>query len=106
MAPLTRLFGALLLLVAISTVAAELPRRVVSIEGVTEYRLENGLKVVTIPDPGADTIGVHIVYLVGFKNRVATVFHWAVSFLGNSRAQRSGVLQQAEVRPLERGQGG
>ncbi len=44
-------------------------------------------------------LGVHIVYLVGFKNRVSTVFHWAVSFLGNSRAQRSGVLQQAEVRP-------
>jgi len=44
-------------------------------------------------------LGVHIVYLVGFKNRVATVFHWAVSFLGNSRAQRSGVLQQALVHP-------
>jgi NADH dehydrogenase len=44
-------------------------------------------------------LGVHIVYLVGFKNRISTVFHWAVSFLGNSRAQRSGVLQQAEVHP-------
>jgi NADH:ubiquinone reductase (H+-translocating) len=44
-------------------------------------------------------LGVHIVYLVGFKNRISTVFHWAVSFLGNSRIQRSGVLQQAEVRP-------
>jgi NADH dehydrogenase len=43
-------------------------------------------------------LGVHIVYLVGFKNRIATVFHWAVSFLGNSRAQRAGVLQQAVVR--------
>jgi NADH dehydrogenase len=44
-------------------------------------------------------LGVHIVYLVGFKNRVATVFHWAVSFLGNARTQRSGVLQQALVHP-------
>ena len=44
-------------------------------------------------------LGVHIVYLVGFKNRLSTVFHWAVSFLGDSRAQRSGVLQQAEVHP-------
>ena len=44
-------------------------------------------------------LGVHIVYLVGFKNRISTVFHWTVSFLGNSRAQRSGVLQQAEVHP-------
>jgi NADH dehydrogenase len=44
-------------------------------------------------------LGVHIVYLIGFKNRVSTIFHWTVSFLGDSRAQRSGVLQQAEVRP-------
>ena len=49
-------------------------------------------------------LGVHIFYLVGFKNRASTIFHWAVSFIGNSRAQRSGVLQQAEVhQPLEPG---
>jgi NADH dehydrogenase len=42
-------------------------------------------------------LGVHIVYLVGFKNRVTTIFHWAISFIGDSRAQRSGVLQQAIV---------
>ncbi|HTZ42672.1 MAG TPA: NAD(P)/FAD-dependent oxidoreductase [Jatrophihabitans sp.] len=40
-------------------------------------------------------LGVHIFYLVGFKNRVSTVFHWAVSFVGNARAQRTGVQQQA-----------
>jgi NADH dehydrogenase len=32
---------------------------------------------------------VHIMYLVGFKNRVTTVFHWAVSFLGRGRAERA-----------------
>jgi NADH dehydrogenase len=32
---------------------------------------------------------VHIMYLVGFKNRVTTVLHWAVSFLGRGRAQRA-----------------
>ena len=72
MARLTRIAGALLLLVAasaaFSSVAAELPTRVVSIEGVTEYRLDNGLKVVTLPDPGADSITVHIVYLVGSRH--------------------------------------
>jgi zinc protease len=51
-----------------AALAAELPQRVVSIEGVTEYRLPNGLKVLTIPDPGADTITVHIVYLVGSRH--------------------------------------
>lgn len=44
-------------------------------------------------------LGVHIMYLIGFKNRASTLFHWAVSFLGDARSQRSGVLQQAEVRP-------
>ena len=46
-------------------------------------------------------LGVHIVYLIGFKNRVSTVFHWAISFVGDARAQRSGVLQQAQVRPVQ-----
>jgi NADH dehydrogenase len=32
---------------------------------------------------------VHIMYLVGFKNRVTTVLHWAVSFVGRGRAQRA-----------------
>jgi len=59
--------GTFLLALALAAAAAELPSRVTSIEGVTEYRLANGLKVLTIPDPGADTITVHIVYLVGSR---------------------------------------
>src|SRR5438128_11933140 len=69
LAPMKRLaLGTLLLLWTFIALAAELPRRVVSIEGVTEYRLPNGLKVLTIPEPGADTITVHIVYLVGSRH--------------------------------------
>jgi len=44
------------------------PAALVSIEGVSEYRLPNGLKVLTIPDPSVDTITVHIVYLVGSRH--------------------------------------
>jgi NADH:ubiquinone reductase (H+-translocating) len=33
---------------------------------------------------------VHLFYLVGFKNRVTTVFHWLVSFIGSSRSERTG----------------
>lgn len=40
-------------------------------------------------------LAIHIFYLVGFKNRVTTLGHWAVSFLGNGRSQRTGVQQQA-----------
>jgi NADH dehydrogenase len=31
---------------------------------------------------------VHLMFLTGFKNRVATVFHWTISFVGGGRAQR------------------
>jgi zinc protease len=66
---LTRFAAAALLFVAaLAAAAAGLPQRVVSIEGVTEHRLANGLKVLTVPDPGADTVTVHIVYLVGSRH--------------------------------------
>jgi NADH dehydrogenase len=39
-------------------------------------------------------LAVHVMYLVGFKNRVTTVLHWAVSFLGRGRAQRTTTHQQ------------
>jgi len=44
------------------------PQKASSIEGVTEYRLANGLRVLTVPDPGSDTTTVHIAYLVGSRH--------------------------------------
>jgi zinc protease len=64
----TRLIGLLLLIVTFAALAAETPRKVISIEGVTEYRLANGLRILTIPDPGASTVGVHITYFVGSRH--------------------------------------
>ena len=50
-------------------------------------------------------LGVHVFYLVGFKNRVTTVLHWAVSFIGRGRSQRTTTHQQlvarAAIRKLE-----
>jgi NADH dehydrogenase len=37
---------------------------------------------------------VHLMYIVGFKSRVTTVLHWAVSFLGRGRSQRVATQQQ------------
>jgi NADH dehydrogenase len=37
---------------------------------------------------------IHVFYLIGFKNRVTTVLHWAVSFIGRGRAQRTTTNQQ------------
>src|SRR5688572_12972761 len=39
--------------------------RVTSVEGITEYRLANGLKVLLFPDPTKETITVNMTYLVG-----------------------------------------
>src|SRR5215211_2032223 len=39
--------------------------RVTSVEGVTEYRLRNGLRVLMFPDQTKQTITVNITYLVG-----------------------------------------
>ena len=48
-------------------------------------------------------LGVHIVYITGFKKRVTTLLHWTVSFLGSDRSERAITEQQAVAREaLER----
>ena len=47
--------------------AAAPPRRVASIEGITEYRLDNGLRVLLFPDASKATVTVNITYLVGSR---------------------------------------
>jgi NADH dehydrogenase len=39
-------------------------------------------------------LGIHLVYIIGFKHRVTTLLHWAVSFLGRGRAERVATEQQ------------
>src|SRR5919202_6542954 len=54
--------------VAAQTAAVALPagvERVTSVEGITEYRLKNGLRVLMFPDQTKQTITVNITYLVG-----------------------------------------
>src|SRR5918992_3612965 len=58
----------LLFFAACATAFAQIPKKTVSIEGVTEWRLANGLKLLTLPDPAADTVTVHITYLVGSRH--------------------------------------
>jgi hypothetical protein len=45
-------------------------------------------------------LGVHVMYLVGFKNRFTTVIHWAVSFIFRGRSQRTTTRQQIVARTL------
>ncbi len=51
--------------------ALRLPRgfqRVTSVEGITEYRLPNGLQVLLFPDPSKQTITVNVTYKVGSRH--------------------------------------
>ena len=41
---------------------------VVEVEGITEYRLDNGLRVLMVPDPSRPTATINITYLVGSKH--------------------------------------
>ena len=42
--------------------------KITSVEGITEYRLPNGLKVLLFPDPSRATVTVNITYLVGSRH--------------------------------------
>ncbi|MGW8370266.1 MAG: insulinase family protein, partial [Gammaproteobacteria bacterium] len=53
------------LAVSAQTSLPEGVERVTSVEGITEYRLDNGLQVLLFPDPSKATITVNVTYLVG-----------------------------------------
>ena len=44
------------------------PKKITTVEGITEYHLGNGLKVLLFPDPSKPTITVNITYLVGSRH--------------------------------------
>ena len=58
----TILRAALVLLLAVPAAAQQ---RIASVEGITEYRLANGLRVLLFPDQSKPTVTVNITYLVG-----------------------------------------
>jgi zinc protease len=47
---------------------APVPAKVASVEGITEYRLANGLRVLLFPDASKPTVTVNITYLVGSRH--------------------------------------
>jgi NADH dehydrogenase len=52
-------------------------------------------------------LGVHLVYLTGFKSQIAALLHWTVTFLSNDRSERVATEQQIFARAaLQRLKGG
>jgi NADH:ubiquinone reductase (H+-translocating) len=43
-------------------------------------------------------LGVHLVYIIGFKQRITTLLHWTISFLGRGRTERVATEQQVFAR--------
>ncbi|MBQ5942912.1 pitrilysin family protein [Massilia sp. AB1] len=63
--------GAAAFVMAGAAWGAQLPKGVTlgpSVEGITEYRLANGLKVLLFPDASRPTITVNVTYLVGSRH--------------------------------------
>jgi NADH dehydrogenase len=43
-------------------------------------------------------LGVHLVYLTGFKNQVSALMRWAITFISNNRSERTTTEQQIFAR--------
>lgn len=43
-------------------------------------------------------LGVHLVYIIGFKSRLSTMLSWAVAFASDSRDERTATEQQVHAR--------
>ncbi|RAJ91021.1 zinc protease [Larkinella arboricola] len=57
--------------ITFQTMAQKLPdgiTKMASVEGITEYQLKNGLRVLLFPDPSKPTVTVNITYLVGSRH--------------------------------------
>ncbi|MBS1788366.1 MAG: insulinase family protein [Acidobacteria bacterium] len=66
-----QMLAVLLAVVANAQSPAGLPagvEKITSVEGITEYRLKNGLRVLMFPDQSKQTITVNVTYLVGSKH--------------------------------------
>ena len=66
--------GVVLLMPSLALAQAGLPAgvsRVTSVEGITEYQLANGLRLLVFPDPSKSTMTVNVTYLVGSRHEGA-----------------------------------
>jgi zinc protease len=65
------IYSSVLLTLALTCAAQSLPngvKKVASVEGITEYQLPDGLKVLLFPDPSKPKVTVNMTYLVGSRH--------------------------------------
>jgi len=61
-------FRTALIATCVSALACFAQTKVTSVEGITEYRLDNGLRLLVFPDASKPNITVNITYLVGSRH--------------------------------------
>ena len=74
--------------------------KVASVEGITEYRLDNGLKILLFPDNSKPTVTVNVTYLVGsrFEGAGETgMAHLLEHMLFKGTSRREGVMGELTV---------
>src|SRR5665213_1505888 len=73
------------------------PTKVTSVEGITEYRLDNGLKVLLFPDNSKPTVTVNVTYLVGSRLESygeTGMAHLLEHMLFKGTAKRNGIMTE------------
>jgi zinc protease len=71
--------------------------KITSVEGITEYRLDNGLKVLLFPDSSKPTVTVNVTYLVGSRYEgygESGMAHLLEHMLFKGTATRPGIMQE------------
>ncbi len=58
----------LVLAVGVGSVTAAEPKKVASVEGITEYQLDNGFRLLLFPDPSRPTVTVNLTVFVGSRH--------------------------------------
>ena len=58
----------LLTLVCLPTVQAQTPKKVTTVEGVSEFQFDNGARLLLFPEPSRPTISVNMTVLVGSRH--------------------------------------
>jgi zinc protease len=67
-APALAAIFAVFLIPAHGADAPAMPKKVVTVEGITEYRLENGCRVLLFPDPSSSKVTVNLTVFVGSRH--------------------------------------
>src|SRR5580692_11224468 len=62
-----RILASLALLPGLVLAQTTAPTKITSVEGITEYRLTNGLQVLLFPDNSKPTVTVNVTYMVGSR---------------------------------------